>query len=113
MPGPWHRCPRIPISPCSSSSSISVPRCNGGSGLELRWLPARLSALESPEIQATTPVAAVLREQADAPFDSFVTLNYMAVTLAIGREIQKALRGEQTASQALTVAEDAVRPLLG
>ncbi len=81
--------------------------------LELGWLPARLSELESPEIQATTPVAAVLREQANAPFDSFVTMDYMEVTLAIGREIQKALRGEQTASQALTAAEDAVRPLLG
>jgi hypothetical protein len=60
-----------------------------------------------------TPVAAVLREQANAPFDSFVSMNYMPVTLTIGSEIQKALRGEQTASQALTAAKDAVRPLLG
>jgi multiple sugar transport system substrate-binding protein len=80
---------------------------------DLGWLPARLSVLESPEIQAMTPVAAVLREQANAPFDSFVSMNYMPVTLTIGSEIQKALRGEQTASQALTAAKDAVRPLLG
>ena len=80
---------------------------------DIGWLPARLSALESPEIQAMTPLAAVLREQANAPFDSFVSMNYMAVTQVIGREIQKALHGQQTASQALTAAEDAVRPLLG
>ena len=80
---------------------------------ELGWLPARLSMLENPEIQAMTPIAAVLREQANAPFESFISRNYMAVTLAIGQQIQKALRGEQTASQALTAAEEAVRPLLG
>lgn len=80
---------------------------------DLGWLPARLSMLQDPAIQAMTPVAAVLREQANSPFDSFISKNYMAVTLVIGREIQRALRGEQTASQALTAAEDAVRPLLG
>lgn len=80
---------------------------------DLGWLPARLSSLDDPEIQATTPVAAVLRQQAELPFDSFVTRNYMEITLEIGREIQKALRGEQTASQALSTATEAIRPLLG
>ncbi len=80
---------------------------------DIGWLPARLSVLENPDIQAMTPVAAILREQANAPFDSFITKNYMAVTLEIGREIQRALRGEQTAAQALTAAEAAIQPLLG
>jgi multiple sugar transport system substrate-binding protein len=79
---------------------------------DLGWLPARLSMLENPEIQAMTPVAAVMREQANSPFDSFITPNYMAVTMAIGVEIRKALRGEQTAAQALTAVDAAVRPLL-
>ncbi len=76
------------------------------------WLPARLSVLDDPDVQALNPVAAVLREQANTPFDSFVTPNYMAMTDAIGREIQKALRGEQSASQALTAAKSAIRPLI-
>jgi multiple sugar transport system substrate-binding protein len=76
------------------------------------WLPARLSVLADPEVQALNPVAAVLREQANAPFESFVTPNYMAITDAIGREIQKALRGEQSASQALTAAKSAIQPLI-
>ncbi len=80
---------------------------------DLGWLPARLSMLEDPDIQAMTPVAAILREQANSPFDSFVSKNYMAVTLEIGQQIQRALRGEQTATQALTAADLAIRPLLG
>ena len=76
------------------------------------WLPARLSVLDDPEVQAVNPVAAVLREQANAPFDSFMTPNYLAITDAIGREIQKALAGEQSASQALTAAKSAIQPLI-
>lgn len=79
---------------------------------DIGWLPARLSALENPDLQAVNPVAAVLREQANSPFDSFITKNYMAITLEIGREIQRALRNEQTAAQALTTADEAIRPLL-
>lgn len=80
---------------------------------DIGWLPARLSVLEDPAVQESTPVAAAIREQANAPFASFVTDNFMAVTDVIGLEIQRALRGEQTAAQALTVAEEAIRPLLG
>jgi multiple sugar transport system substrate-binding protein len=58
-----------------------------------------------------TPVAAVLREQANAPFNSFITEHYMEITHVLGLEIQRALRGQQTAAQALTAAEDAVRAL--
>lgn len=76
------------------------------------WLPARLSVLGDVDVQAFNPVAAVLLEQANAPFDSFVTPNYLAITDAIGREIQKALRGEQSASQALAAAKTAIGPLI-
>jgi multiple sugar transport system substrate-binding protein len=80
--------------------------------IDTGWLPSRLSVLGDAEVQAANPVAAVLLEQAASPFDSFVTPNYLAITDAIGREIQKALRGEQTASQALSSAKSAVQPLI-
>jgi multiple sugar transport system substrate-binding protein len=80
--------------------------------IDTGWLPSRLSVLGDAEVQAANPVAAVLLEQAASPFDSFVTPNYLAITDAIGREIQKALRGEQTASQALSSAKSAIQPLM-
>lgn len=80
--------------------------------IETGWLPARLSVLGDADVQAANPVAPVLLEQAASPFESFVTTNYLAITDAIGREIQKALRGEQTASQALAAAKSAIQPLI-
>jgi multiple sugar transport system substrate-binding protein len=80
--------------------------------LDTGWLPARRSVLADLDVQMVNPVAAVLLEQAESPFDSFVTPNYLAITDAIGREIQKALRGEQSASQALTAAKSAIQPLI-
>ncbi|HET9662385.1 MAG TPA: extracellular solute-binding protein [Thermomicrobiales bacterium] len=80
--------------------------------IDTGWLPARLSVLGDAEVQSANPVAAVLLEQATSPFDSFITPNYLAITDAIGREIQQALRGEQTASQALTTAKSAIQPLI-
>jgi multiple sugar transport system substrate-binding protein len=71
-----------------------------------------LSVLADHDVQAVIPIAAVLLEQAKSPFDSFLTPHYLAITDAIGREIQKALRGEQTASQALAAAKSEIEPLI-
>ncbi len=76
------------------------------------WLPARLSVLADPDIQAVSAVAPVLLQQAASPFDSFVTPNYLAITNTIGREIQKALRREQSAAEALRTAKATIQPLL-
>ncbi len=80
--------------------------------IDTGWLPARLSVLGDAEVQAANPVAAVVLEQVKSPFDSFVTPNYLAITDAIGREIQKALRGEQSGAQALTAAKATIQPLI-
>ncbi len=76
------------------------------------WLPSRRSVLADPDIQTANPVAAIVLDQADSPFDSFVTPNYMAITDLIGREIQKALRLEQSAAQALRSAKSSIQPLI-
>lgn len=80
--------------------------------LETGWLPARLSVLADPQVQAAHPLAAPMLQQAQSPFDSFITPNYLAITDRIGRELQRALAGEQTARQALTAANAAIQPLL-
>ena len=41
--------------------------------LDTGWLPIRLSVLEDPEVQEGAPNAAVVLEQAQHPYDSFVT----------------------------------------
>ena len=69
--------------------------------LDTGWLPIRLSVLEDPEVQKALPNAAVVLEQAQHPYDSFVTPDYNEVTQAIGTEIQRALQGEKTAEEAL------------
>jgi multiple sugar transport system substrate-binding protein len=88
------------------------PEVQKRQALDTGWLPARLSVLADHDVQAVIPIAAVLLEQAKSPFDSFITPNYLAITDAIGREIQKALRGEQTASQALAAAKSEIEPLI-
>ena len=80
--------------------------------IDTRWLPARRSVLADPDVQIANPLAAVALEQAKVPFDSFITPNYLAITNAIGREIQKALAGQQTAAQALAAAKSAIAPLV-
>jgi hypothetical protein len=54
----------------------------------------------------------VVLEQAGHPYDSFVTPDYVAVTTALGVEIQKALRGEQSCAQALRAASAAVSAIV-
>lgn len=80
--------------------------------LQLGWLPARLSMLADPDVQAANPLAAVALEQVASPFDNFVTLNFMEITNLIGMEIRKALTGQQTAAQALAAAKSAIQPLV-
>jgi multiple sugar transport system substrate-binding protein len=80
--------------------------------LDTGWLPIRLSVLNDPEVQAAAPNAAVILEQAKNPYDSFVTPDYNAVTTALGVEIQKALSGTQTASEALQNASDQVTEIV-
>jgi multiple sugar transport system substrate-binding protein len=74
--------------------------------LDTGWLPIRMSALADPAVQKAAPNAAVVAEQAKSPYDSFVTPDYIQVTQAIGTEIQKALKGEKTAKQAIADASD-------
>lgn len=80
--------------------------------LDTGWLPIRLSVLADPEVQASAANAAVVLEQAKAPYESFVTPDYNQVTQVIGSEIQKALQGEQTAAETMQVASDAVAAIV-
>jgi multiple sugar transport system substrate-binding protein len=80
--------------------------------LDTGWLPIRLSVLEDPEVQSGAPNAAVVLEQAQHPYDSFVTPDYTEVTLAIGTEIQRALQGAKTVEEALQDASDQVAEIV-
>jgi multiple sugar transport system substrate-binding protein len=85
--------------------------------IDTGWLPIRLSVLNDPEVQSVATNAAVVLEQAKAPYDSFVTPDYNEVTDTMGREIQKALQGNQTAAETIKISEqlvtDIVRKRLG
>jgi len=78
----------------------------------IRLVASALSVLADPDVQAMSAVAPVLLEQASSPFDSFVTPNYLEITDTIGRQLQKALRREQSAAQALRAARDSIAPLI-
>jgi multiple sugar transport system substrate-binding protein len=80
--------------------------------LDTGWLPIRLSVLNDPEVQKVATNAAVVLEQAKAPYDSFVTPDYNAVTTALGTEIQKALQGTQSAADALKNANEQVTAII-
>ena len=80
--------------------------------LDTGWLPIRLSVLEDPEVQKGAPNAAVVLEQAQHPYDSYVTPDYTEVTLALGTEIQKALQGAKTPEEALKDASDQVTEIV-
>ena len=74
--------------------------------IDTGWLPIRLSSLADPEVQAAAPNAQVVLEQAESPYDSFVTPDYIEVTQAIGTEIQKAIKGQKSAKEAIQEASD-------
>jgi ABC-type glycerol-3-phosphate transport system substrate-binding protein len=80
--------------------------------LDTGWLPIRLSVLGDPAVQEGAPNAAIVLEQAQHPYDSFVTPDYTAVTLAIGTEIQRAMQGAKTPEEALQDASDQVTEIV-
>ena len=80
--------------------------------LDTGWLPIRLSTLADPEVQKAATNAAVVLDQAKAPYDSFVTPDYIEVTQAIGTELQRAIRKEKTAAQAIADASDQVTAIV-
>ncbi|HEU5434720.1 MAG TPA: extracellular solute-binding protein, partial [Thermomicrobiales bacterium] len=80
--------------------------------LDTGWLPIRLSVLKDPDVQKAAPNAAVVLEQAQHPYDSFVTPDYNEVTQALGTEIQKALQGAKSPDQALKDASDEVTAIV-
>lgn len=80
--------------------------------LDTGWLPIRLSVLADPEVQKGAPNAAVVLEQAQHPYDAFVTPDYNEVTVAIGTEIQKALQGSKSPTDALKDASDQVAAIV-
>jgi multiple sugar transport system substrate-binding protein len=65
-----------------------------------------------PEVQEKSPNAKVVLDQANAPYDSFVTPDYNEVTQAIGTEIQKALKKEVSAADAIKSASDLVAAIV-
>lgn len=76
--------------------------------IDTGWLPIRLSVLGDPEVQAALPNAAVVLEQANHPYDSYVTPDYNEVTVALGTEINKALAGRSSAKDAIAEAANLV-----
>lgn len=80
--------------------------------IDTGWLPIRLSVLSDPEVQAALPNAAIVLEQAKHPYDSYVTPDYNEVTVALGTQIQKALQGKLSASDALKEAESQVAAIV-
>ena len=68
--------------------------------------------LNDPEVQAAASNAAAVLEQAEAPYDSFVTPDYNEVTDTMGREIQKALQGTQTAAETIATSEQLVKDIV-
>lgn len=81
--------------------------------IDTGWLPIRLSTLADKEVQAAATNAPVILEQAKAPYDSFVTPDYIQVTQAIGTELQKVIRKEKTAAQGIADASDQVTAIVG
>jgi len=88
------------------------PEVQKSQALDTGWLPIRLSTLNDPEVQQKAPNAKVVLDQANAPYDSFVTPDYNEVTQAIGTEIQKALRKEVSAADAIKSASDLVAAIV-
>jgi multiple sugar transport system substrate-binding protein len=88
------------------------PEQQKSQSIDTGWLPIRLSVLNDPEVQQAATNAKVVLEQAQHPYDSFVTPDYNQVTQAIGTEIQRALKGEKSAAQAIADASDQVTAIV-
>ena len=74
------------------------PAVQKSQSIDTGWLPIRLSVLNDPEVQEKSANAKVVLEQAQYPYDSYVTPDFTEVTIAISTEIQKALTGQQDAA---------------
>jgi multiple sugar transport system substrate-binding protein len=88
------------------------PAVQKSQSIDTGWLPIRLSVLNDPDVQAKSANAATVLEQAQHPYDSFVTPDYNEVTQALGTEIQKALRGEQDAATTIANASEQVAAIV-
>ena len=88
------------------------PEAQKAQALETGWLPIRLSVLADAEVQKAAPNATTLLEQAKSPYDSFITPDYNEVTLAIGTEVTKAIKGDTSPKQAMQDASDAVTSII-
>jgi multiple sugar transport system substrate-binding protein len=88
------------------------PAVQKSQSIDTGWLPIRLSVLNDPEVQEKSANAKVVLEQAQHPYDSFVTPDYNEVTIAISTEIQKALQGQQDAATSIKTASDAVKAIV-
>ncbi|MFO1539740.1 MAG: extracellular solute-binding protein [Chloroflexota bacterium] len=88
------------------------PAVQKSQAIDTGWLPIRLSVLNDPEVQEKAANAATVLEQAQHPYDSFVTPDYNEVTQAIGTEVQKALAGELSAADAIRNASDLVTEIV-
>ena len=80
--------------------------------IDTGWLPIRLSVLGDPEVQKALPNAAIVLEQANHPYDSYVTPDYNEVTVALGTEINKALAGQSSAKDAIAEAASLVAAIV-
>lgn len=88
------------------------PEVQKSQSIDTGWLPIRLSVLNDPEVQEKSANAATVLEQAQHPYDSFVTPDYNEVTIAISTEIQRALRGEQDAATTIRNASEQVAAIV-
>lgn len=88
------------------------PAVQKSQSIDTGWLPIRLSVLNDPEVQAKSANAKVVLEQAQYPYDSFVTPDYNEVTIALSTEIQKALQGQQDAATAIANMTDQVSAIV-
>jgi multiple sugar transport system substrate-binding protein len=88
------------------------PAVQKSQSIDTGWLPIRLSVLNDPEVQEKSANAKVVLEQAQHPYDSFVTPDYNEVTIAISTEIQKALQGQQDAATTVKNASEAVKAIV-
>jgi multiple sugar transport system substrate-binding protein len=88
------------------------PAVQKSQSIDTGWLPIRLSVLDDPEVQEKSANAAVVLEQAQHPYDSYVTPDFTEMTIALSTEIQKALTGQQDAATAIANMDEAARAIV-
>jgi len=88
------------------------PAIQKSQSIDTGWLPIRLSVLQDPEVQAKSANAAVVLEQAQHPYDSYVTPDFTEMTIALSTEIQKALTGAQDAATAIAAMDEQAKAIV-